>query len=70
MSNYKELKDWLTLNHARRLDTWPVQLYLVNGKTFLVMDMGADGWDVYTPVCPENNVEATLNALSEYVRHE
>ena len=64
----KPLREWLHANHARC--NWSVPIpqvgtvsgYVVNGRLFVILDFGDDGWEAFTPV-PGLDVKKTLEAL-------
>ncbi len=57
------IREWLQTHHARRIDlAGELKAYSVGGEILIYQDMGADGWQVFTP-SRAVTVSATLAEL-------
>lgn len=64
----QQLAAWLSTVHAQPCDMADASAYVVNNSVILVLDMGADGADVYASALPSRAARATLMSLERFIQ--
>jgi len=60
-----EYRSGLPKSHPAHKDR--MQVYLSNGRTFVVQHWGDEGWELYIPACAKNEIKPTMEALVAYI---